>query len=523
MRMPDLINTVAAPLPATGSARPGASAAELVKITQSLNSLLAVGESVDAEVVAVKPGSQNFELLLRLSLAGGGVATITASSNQPVTQGTQLLVSNLAGTAPLVTLQQVQSANVATLTQIDTQKLPVGTLLQGQVTSNQLLPQAAGQPAVYRAMVTLLNTALAGNVLTLDSPQPLRQGSLLSAQVQGSQLLNFVPLSGRMDQLAVSQQLATQQTRQGSIDGLLVALQSLQQSAELPQQARTSVERLLATLPEFQQMTDPKTVAQAMLGSGAFMEANLLNGQPAPDLKSALLRLVAQLTPGPTANAGLNPMLAATVLAQALPGRVRNALNAWGQVSEKPQPISFPLPARTTPKSEGDDDLEHLLRLAGAAVARLQSHQLAGLEQSGRSADGGLQTTWQLEIPMRHLNEFIPLQVKVQREEAKDEQAPSDANEPRPGKEKIWRVDLAFDLDPLGPLQVQAQLAQGSLSSQLWAERPGTAQLIEQQLDNLRERLQASGLTVADLQCHQGTAPQGPRTRLEQRWVDETA
>ena len=33
----------------------------------------------------------------------------------------------------------------------------------------------------------------------------------------------------------------------------------------------------------------------------------------------------------------------------------------------------------------------------------------------------------------------------------------------------------------------------------------------------------AAGLTVGELACNQGTPPQGPRTSLEQRWVDETA
>ncbi|MOA61214.1 Flagellar hook-length control protein FliK [compost metagenome] len=84
-------------------------------------------------------------------------------------------------------------------------------------------------------------------------------------------------------------------------------------------------------------------------------------------------------------------------------------------------------------------------------------------------------------------------------------------------------MELAFDLEPLGPLQVQAQLAMGSLSSQLWAERVGTADLIDRELPNLRERLLAAGLTVGELACRQGRPPQGNRTTLEQRWVDETA
>ena len=67
------------------------------------------------------------------------------------------------------------------------------------------------------------------------------------------------------------------------------------------------------------------------------------------------------------------------------------------------------------------------------------------------------------------------------------------------------------------------RLIQGSLSSQLWAERPYTASLIESNLAGLRDRLLASGLNVGDLDCHLGIPPQGAQTKLEQRWVDETA
>jgi hypothetical protein len=117
---------------------------------------------------------------------------------------------------------------------------------------------------------------------------------------------------------------------------------------------------------------------------------------------------------------------------------------------------------------------------------------------------------------MRNQQELIPLQVKLQQEQ--DARQEKDTR-----KESLWRVELAFDLEPLGPLQVQAQLLQGSLSSQLWAERPATASLIDHELRHLRERLLAAGLNVGELACRQGKPPQGQRTNLEQRWVDETA
>src|SRR5690606_22934037 len=107
------------------------------------------------------------------------------------------------------------------------------------------------------------------------------------------------------------------------------------------------------------------------------------------------------------------------------------------------------------------------------------------------------------ELPMRDQRDIVPLQVKLQREQnASREQAEK--------AETLWRVELAFDVAPLGPLQVQAQLQRGALSSQIWAEHDATAQLIRAELDHLRQRLTSAGLDVAELACRQGTPPQGP-------------
>ena len=77
--------------------------------------------------------------------------------------------------------------------------------------------------------------------------------------------------------------------------------------------------------------------------------------------------------------------------------------------------------------------------------------------------------------------------------------------------------------DDRGAREERGVTLSGSLSSQLWAERADTANLIGAELGNLRERLQAAGLEVGELACSQGLPPQGPKTTLEQRWVDETA
>ncbi|KIF58770.1 flagellar hook-length control protein FliK [Pseudomonas fluorescens] len=516
------------PLPPTAPATVRPQVGELLKLLTPVDGLIAAGQSAKAEVLSLKQADQTFQLLLKVTLDSGRQTTVQATSNLPLPQGTSLAITQPSAGNLAITVQQAIASSVATLTRIDTAQLPVGTLLQGKVLTAQTLPQVPGQPTVYRSMVSLLNTALSGSTLTIDSPQPLRIGTLLSALVQDSQTLKFLPLSNRQEQLAVSQQLVSQQSRQGSLDGLLKMLQSLPPATDqTSQDLRAAVDKLLANLPDVQQLSTPKGLAQALANSGVFLETKLLTGQNptlAPDMKADLLKLIAQLTPGLPGNTNLNAIIAANTLAQALPSFVRNALGMLGQVSAKPVPSSFPLPERLLQSLEGEGDLEHLLRLAAAAVSRLQSHQLSSLEQTGVTDDGRLLSTWQLEIPMRNLQDIVPLQVKFQREEAPEKQ---DANEQRRDerepKQQLWRVDLAFDMEPLGPMQIQAQLISGSLSSQLWAERPYTASLIESNLTALRQRLLDSGLNVGDLDCHLGTPPQGIQTRLEHRWVDETA
>jgi len=516
-------------LPPTLPAGPAPAAGELLKLLEPQTGLIDPGKTVNAEVLALKQGGDAFQLLLKLTLEGGRQTLVQASSSQPLPLGTQVEVSQTPSGNLSISLQQALSSSVAALTRIDTSQLPVGTLLQGKVLTTQALPQGANQPVVYRSLVSVLNNVLSGATLTVESPQPLRVGSLLSAVVQSAQTLSFVPLSGRQDQLAVAQQLSTQQSRQGSLDVVFTALQSLPATSSDSTGAdlRAAAERLLAGLPDLAQASNPKVLAQLIQNSGTFLEAKLLAGQnpqiPPLDMKGALLRFVADLLPSLPASTNLNAILAANTLAQLLPSFVRSPLGTLGQVGARQAPAGFPLPDRLMQRLEGESDLENLLRLAAGAISRLQSHQLSSLEQTGTTADGKLLTTWQLEIPMRTLQDIVPLQVKFQREEPAPDKEQPERKDSKDPKQMLWRVEMALDMEPLGPLQVQAQLSQGKLSSQLWATRPFTASLIESHLGSLRERLVSSGLNVGDLDCHLGTPPRGPKTGLEQRWVDETA
>ncbi|MEE4687806.1 flagellar hook-length control protein FliK [Pseudomonas alliivorans] len=535
------ITSVPAAVPTTAQLRANITQAQVLTLLQASAQLIPEGQTAEAEVLTLKQVDQNFQLLLKLILANGTQTNLPVSSAVPFTPGSLLQLTQASPNELTLTLQQLNSALKNSLTSIDTRQMPVGTLLQGKVLTTQVIAQAVSQlanlpappataaPATYRSIVMLLNTALAGSSLTIDSPQPLKVGSLLSAQVQGNQALNFVALPGRFDQLAVAQQLATQQSRQGSLENLFNALQNLPpNSPAISAPLQASINQLLDDIPDIEQMTSPRTVAQALNASGLFLEAKLqagMNPMQVPDLKASLTRLIAQILPGLPDNTTYNAAAASNTLARVMPNAIRNALGTLGLVAARTQPSVFPLPSRSVSGGEKEEDLEILLKLAAAAVSRVQSHQLGGLDQTRTNADGTQVTTWQMEVPMRNAHDIVPLQVKVQREDRPDEEATHEKadGDVQETREKLWKVDLAFDLEPLGPMQVHAQLLRGTLSSQLWAERPDSAALIGQELGHLRERLIACGLAVGELACNHGTPPQGPRTALEQRWIDENA
>lgn len=508
----------ASPVPPPTTPRASTTALDVaLRLLQPMQGLLGAGESAQAEVVSVKETAQSFQLVLRLTLENGRQATVEAQSARPVPPGASYAVAALSDSRLLA---QPQPGRNQPLQSIDLALLPAGSILQGKVIATGQQNGGDGRPT-FQVVLSLLNSPLAGQKLQLETSTPLALGSLLTAQVQGSQALSFVPLSGLFDRLLLGQQLAAQHGRQAPMSGVFQALAALGNT--LPDGLRDAAGKLLGLLPGVQQLSDPQGVARAFAASGAFLEAHLLSGHTAGvagDLKAALLRLMAQLPNLP----GSTPQAAAQLGAatgQALPAFARSALGALGQNNARQLALGFPLGGSPLGGKlpDGQDeqaDLELLLKLAAAAVSRLQTHQLSSLAQTQTLPDGVQLTTWQLEVPMRDQRDIVPLQIKVQREQS---QRQSDKEQP----DTLWKIELAFDIQPLGPLQVQAQLLRGSLSSQLWAERGETAELIVGELEHLRERLQGAGINVGELACRQGVPPQGPRTSLDQRFVDETA
>lgn len=501
------IRPASAPVVPTRAALP---AEPVVRITLPTESPLLPGETAQAQVVALKQSLQSFQLLLQLTLANGRQLTLPAESTSPLPTGSLLNIMALSSTRLAV---QIEAKAETPLKSLDTKALPPGTLLQTRVVSSQPADASEGQIS-FKSVVTLLNGALAGKQLIIESLNALKPGSLITVAVRDAQQVALVPSSGRLDQIELGHQLTAQFQRQGSLAQLFQALPLLTDSPATRGVLRDTLGQLLASVPEVEELKNPNVVKSLFERSGILLERHLISGETErlpQDYKTLLLRLIGQLSQTTTTST-----FPPQVGVPNLPGSLRNALTALGQGNPKHAALSFPLPSRIVSSLlQGGMELEELLKLATAALSRLQTHQLSGVEQTQHYSDGSMLLTWQGELPMRNGERITCLQYKLQ-----EERPSKSASELR---DSIWKLDLAFDLEPLGNMQVEAKLARGTLSSQFWAEQKETAALITHELEHFKERLLEAGLLVGELQCTLGKPVRGLRTHIEERWIDENA
>ena len=108
------------PQPAPNGVRQGLVGGEVLKLLQPAEGLIRPGQSAQAEVLALKQNDLTFQLLLKLTLAGGREANVQASSYFPLPLGTQLAVTQPSAGNLAISLQQALSSSVATLTRLAT-------------------------------------------------------------------------------------------------------------------------------------------------------------------------------------------------------------------------------------------------------------------------------------------------------------------------------------------------------------------------------------------------------------------
>lgn len=391
-----------------------------------------------------------------------------------------------------------------------------GQILQALIVQHP--PDAPGKAVGKPSLVQI-----AGSILPLTLPaqtaretpagQSLRLEIINPGQLATLQVLN-------VSTPVISPETAIRNTlpRQLPLTEVLANLQALsnatrQREGGLPPDVLQQIQRLLAQLPQHNAVSQAEGLQQALARSGIFLEAQLSEAlraqqpfaqtarQISGDLKGGLLGLLTILL-------GLRtPANMGDKSAQNVPDNGQNKPANAPPPLPNNQPFAQPrMPinaASLLNLSQHDlpQLLQALLRQVEGGLARIQLSQLA----SGSAEDDG-KRSWLLDLPLRHGDQIDVLQIRIEEEHRRRNKH----------TETLWSVALAFELEGLGAIHARVSLsgdaADGKntnkkVSATFWAEQDHTAELFEQHMQLLQQRLQQAGLSVGNLATHHGTPP----------------
>ncbi|GEM_PF-4036547 len=153
-----------------------------------------------------------------------------------------------------------------------------------------------------------------------------------------------------------------------------------------------------------------------------------------------------------------------------------------------------------------DQLIAELIRQVESTIARVQLSQLASSPQEGNTPP-----SWTFELPLRNGENIDVVQLRIEQETSQD-----DDDE----KEARWRVTLTLDLPNIGTLYADITVFGEHATTTLWAEKPETAQLIDDNLMLLRDALEEQGIQAGEIRCQHGTPPTPPRQQRHTVLVD---
>ena len=273
----------------------------------------------------------------------------------------------------------------------------------------------------------------------------------------------------------VNQALRERLPQQNGYAPMLSTLGALSQWSivrQLPPYLRSALALLEHSMSTPQEVSTGEGLRQAVNRSGIFLEAQLAQAPASDantahdDMKGAMLRLIAILKGQPT-------------LGESSDVEVDPPLLYRGVVPQG----RLPLPSELANTSEATDFLPRLYTDVQAALARLEVAQL-------QATPGH----WTVEIPIQDTEGADVLQLLLKQQQE---------------GEQNWTLGFSLDLPSFGPIVGELQLRGLRLSIRLWAQQRQTVDRLEEQFDDLRARLDATGLFLDQLSCQFGLPQSG--------------
>ncbi len=411
-------------------------------------------------------------------------------------------------------------------------RLQTGELLHAQV--------------LTRLSKTLVELKLGQHQVKAQTELPLQVGQKFKLEVvQGGDKPVLKIQSETATQLLVHNNMKQILPRQGSLTTLFANLQQINQTnakeMQLPAQVVADAKQIINQLPSKPNLQSGAAVKQAIEDSGILHESRLLRSDITAtkrDLKAHLLKLLVSSheakpgirnAPSPSPSAlgrsswTTNMAKSVTLNMFSLFGltasqtRTSSSAEATYQSYSQPTNSSRPQTSSGPPTSSLHTPLmpptknapmqaqraaapellqlpvgeqpQELSRQVEQALSRIQSNQLAHLEQGGQY----LQT----ELPVRNGEQIDLFQLRLQTEE----ETGAD-NEGRP-----WTITLAFELDQTGPVYARVSILGDQISTSFWAAEPTTLSTLQEELASLQTELNDQGLALAKINTYLGDPP----------------
>ena len=280
--------------------------------------------------------------------------------------------------------------------------------------------------------------------------------------------------------LAPPEAMARLASLQGGLAPLFADLAASLGRSDLPQALRGAVQAVLATAIDGSSL-DGKSVEAALMKSAVLGEAAASDGVAVPaDRTQALLVLRSLLraaSPG-----GTRP----SAVSSSLPPPHRAAL-----------PVGEPPALPSIASLDGDAMVQKLWSETDAALARVTLQQIASLPDAA-----GTHATQRLVLD-------VPIAIAQGHAVIAFEIEPDRANRDQEDDERSagFRINLALDIEPLGPVRASVSEAGGRTHVSLFAEREATARVLREGLPALQGQLAEAALEPGELNCRVGTPP----------------
>ncbi len=491
---------------------------------------LAVGQQVTAKVIAV---NRNGEIILSINNA-----ILNAKSAIEVKEG-QLLQLLVAQTGKQIVLQLPEKV----LQQALSQQLLRESLPQQQPLNQtvQLLQQVLKQ-AKQLNLPSRLTQAMQNFVNRLPSTQQMSDGNSLRDVIKRSgvflensitQALHGKGKIATNDIKALLSQLRNSLTNERTNAAQQTQIQAQTKNiSKIPvQNTQQTISPIIPT-PTKQSLANSSAVQNNLQPTIKTNIAPASNLNPATPVKptplpattidnpsviksniETALNIKASQHTTKTLGAGISPPLASGINGTSLPGMMpltpgltKAALpNFAMQYTTKHQAASIKEAlALTTMTTTADvkeaglvsrfsslvDLIDQLIRQVDSSLARTQLHQLSTLQdqESGRLA-------WSLEVPVKQNDETHLVKLEIEKENAKND------------SEAVVTVNIAVELEQLGPIHSRITLVGNAIGVVFWAEKQKTFELTRNAMSNLEDKLEKSGFDSSMINCHHGQPP----------------